>query len=315
MSRQANTGASDRIVDRYLDRRDQGVRREVVTPEGVPVGFTLARAGDRIGGFLVDMLIIYGVIIVLALLLAFAFGSSLSRANWTVPFILVFVFLLQNFYFVFFELKWQGMTPGKRVVGIRVIDGHGGVLGAHAVIARNLVRDIEVFIPLQLILAPEQLWPGAPGWARALSSAWALVFMFLPLFNRDRLRIGDMVAGTLVVLAPRAVLLPDIGGQETADSAAGENEYQFTEQQLSIYGIYELQVLEDLLRQDEDSLAHMKAMVTVSEQIRRKIGWARLRTAPVDDERFLRAFYAAMRAHLERKMLFGKRREDKYSGE
>jgi len=59
----------------------------------------------------------------------------------------------------------------------------------------------------------------------------------------------------------------------------------------------------------------MQALETVSEQIRRKIGWDADLRIVVNDEQFLRAFYAAMRAHLERKMLFGKRREDKYSTE
>lgn len=301
-------------ADRYLVRREKGLRREVITPEGVPIGFTLAQAGDRAAAFGLDMLIIYGSVLVLALLAAFASGSEMSE-SWAMPLVLVLVFLLQNFYFMFFELRWQGMTPGKRSVGIRVVDAHGGALSADALIARNLVRDVEVFVPLQVLLFSEQLFPGMPGWARFLAVAWAFVFMFMPLFNKDRLRVGDMVAGTLVILAPRAVLLPDVGYREQPAGAGQAPDYVFGEEQLGIYGIYELQVLEDLLRKADAGQSRPEALEKVCEQIQRKIGWDAIRSGTVDPQRFLRAFYVALRAHLERKMLFGKRRQDKYAKE
>jgi uncharacterized RDD family membrane protein YckC len=298
-------------VDRYLARREKGLRREVITPEGVPIGFTLAQAGDRAAGFALDMLIIYGSVFVLVLLALFA-GGDLS-GSWVMPMVLVVIFLLQNFYFIVFELRWQGMTPGKRSVGIRVIDAHGGALSADALIARNLVRDVEVFVPLQVMLSSEQLFPGAPGWAVLLASGWAFVFMFMPLFNKDRLRVGDMVAGTLVVLAPRAVLLPDVGQREQAAGPGRAADYVFGEQQLGVYGIYELQVLEDLLRKAEAGQTQPGALEKVCQQIQQKIGWDAIRSGSVEPERFLRDFYVALRAHLERRMLFGKRRQDKYA--
>lgn len=298
-------------AERYLARREKGLRREVITPDGVPIGFTLAQAGDRAAAFAIDMLIVYGVVLVLALLAGLTAGSM--SGSWAMPLVLVLVFLLQNFYFTFFELRWQGMTPGKRSVGIRVIDAHGGALSADALIARNLVRDVEVFVPLQVVLSSEELFPGAPGWARLLAVGWAFVFMFMPLFNKDRLRVGDMVAGTLVVLAPRTVLLDDVGQRAPARSAGQADEYVFGEQQLGIYGIYELQVLEDLLRKAESGHSRPEALEQVCAQIQRKIGWDVIRSGRVDPERFLRAFYVALRAHLERKMLFGKRRQDKYA--
>ena len=283
-------------------------------PRGVPLGFTLAQSGDRAAAFLLDLVIIFASILALHLLLNSTLEDSVSESNWATPFIQIITFFLLNFYFIFFELKWQGATPGKRAVGIRVIDRHGGALRADAVFARNLVRDIEIWVPLQILIAPSQLWPGAPGWAQLLASAWVLVFVFMPRFNRDRLRAGDMVAGTLVVLAPKSVLLPDISHQQA--KRAETSAYRFTEKQLSVYGIYELQVLEDVLRKGSDSLdlEHLEALNTVCEQIQRKIEWDP--SQPItNSEMFLQAFYAELRAHLERKMLFGKRREDKYSRE
>ena len=294
----------------YLDRHDRGTRREVVTPEGVPLGLTLGRAGDRASAFLIDATFIFTAGFIILFLVGLAGDRDVER-SWAMPFVLLITFFLRNFYFMFFELRWQGATPGKRIIGIRVIDGHGGPLSADAVIARNLVRDIEVFLPLQILLVPEQLWPDAAGWARFLSSLWLVIFVLMPLFNKDRLRIGDMVAGTLVVLQPKALLLSDIGGQEVS-RAHQEHSYTFTEKQLEIYGIYELQVLEDVLRGGDDELHRLEAIATVCDKIKAKIGWEH-DAWQVEPERFLREFYAALRARLEKKLLFGKRREDKYS--
>ncbi|HLU68177.1 MAG TPA: RDD family protein [Kofleriaceae bacterium] len=293
---------------------ERGRLREVVTPEGVPLALRLAERGDRAAAFLIDMVVMAVAIAVLVFLVSLAARSDLGAAGggWTMPLVLLALFFLRNFYFLFFEIRWRGQTPGKRALKIRVIDRRGGPLTADAVIARNLMREVEVFLPLAVLAAPEMLWPGSPGWARFLASAWALVLAFLPLFNRDRLRVGDLVGGTMVVLAPRAVLLPDIGGEVAEQAARARTRYQFTPEQLEVYGIYELQVLEGVLRHQDDSLARYQSIEVVCEKIKEKIGWDR-DSWLVDSEQFLREFYAALRAHLERGMMFGKRREDKFS--
>ncbi|TIU19658.1 MAG: RDD family protein, partial [Mesorhizobium sp.] len=77
------------------------------------------------------------------------------------------------------------------------------------VIARNLMREIEVFLPLSILAAR-----GGAGVADTLSTifglVWALLFSLFPLFNRDRLRIGDLLAGTWVVEAPKVALVEDL---------------------------------------------------------------------------------------------------------
>jgi uncharacterized RDD family membrane protein YckC len=291
----------------------EGERREIITPEGVPLQLTLADRGDRAAGFLIDAVILIAAVIGLAFLAHLSSHGDLETGGgWTTPFVLLALFFLRSFYFLFFEIRWRGQTPGKRALRIRVVDRRGGPLTADAVVARNLMREIEVFLPLAVIASPEMLWPGSPGWARAVASGWALILAFLPLFNRDRLRVGDLVGGTMVVRAPQAVLLPDIGGQVAQEAARAATRYQFTPRQLDAYGIYELQVLEGVLRGGDNLVANLEALAVVCEKIQVKIGWERDRWQ-VDSERFLREFYAALRAHLERKMLFGKRREDKYS--
>jgi len=186
---------------------DPKLVREIVTPEGIPVRFTLARAGDRAGAFVLDMVLQVVVVVAILWALSAAVGGA---GSWLTAVVVIIAFLLLNFYFAFFEIRWQGATPGKRRVGIRVIDARGGQLETSAVLARNLIRELEVWTPLRFLLASEVVWPEAPGWARVIAGAWAFVFMFMPVFNKDRLRVGDMIAGTRVVLHPRAVLVPDL---------------------------------------------------------------------------------------------------------
>ena len=286
-------------------------RRDVLTPEGVPIVLTIAERGDRAAAFLLDALIIGVALVVIGLLASWGGGGG----DWAAPFVLLTLFILRNFYFVIFEIRWRGQTPGKRALKTRVVDRRGGPLTADAVVARNLMREIEIFLPLGVLLVPEQLWPSAPAWAKVVASIWVLILVFLPFFNRDRLRVGDLVAGTMVVRAPRAVLMPDIGGEVVQRAAARQHQqpvYAFTPEQLDVYGIYELQVLEGVLRDETGGASHYEALEVVAEKVKTKINWDRTRWN-VPAEAFLREFYAALRAHLERKMLFGKRREDKFS--
>jgi len=86
--------------------------------------------------------------------------------------------------------------------------------------------------------------------------------------------------------------------------------YSFNDAQLSIYGIYELQVLEGVLRISPGDLSQLEVLRTVSDKVRAKIGYE---PNVLDHERFLREFYTAQRTHLEQKLLFGQRRQDKFS--
>ncbi len=276
--------------------------REVVTPEGVPIRFAVALAGDRLGAFLLDLVVIGLIVLAIVLPLALLATRGLFEADVVLAAAFLAIFLVRTFYFTFFELSWQGQTPGKRRLRLRAVEARGGPLTAEAIIARNLTREVELFLPLVALFAPDALFGGAPGWARLAALAWMVVFGFLPLFNKDRLRVGDLIAGTVVVRTPDAVLLEDLS------SARAREEIAFTDAQLDVYGVYELQVLEDVLR-GRGRAGHAEAVRTVAEKVREKIGW----TGPaLADEPFLDAFYAALRGRLERRLLFGKRRADKH---
>jgi uncharacterized RDD family membrane protein YckC len=288
------------------------------TPEGVSLPFVVAPAGDRAAAFLFDMLVIVLATILAWVLAGFSFAAGIG--NLGLSFALLAGFMLWNFYFIWFEVHRAGLTFGKKRMGLRVIARDGGPLTAEAVFARNLMRNLEFYLPVIVFLAPEAMLPSAPGWGQFLAAVWLLVFALMPLFNRDRLRCGDLVAGTLVVKAPAAVLLSDLAAvrPEPARPAHGPSEpppreeFSFTREQLDIYGIHELQVLEDLLRRQDHGTLDALILEDVCEKIKTKIGWPRERwNVPVRP--FLDAFYRAQRGVLEQKMLFGQRRERKRS--
>jgi uncharacterized RDD family membrane protein YckC len=292
-----------------LQAERSALTREIITPEGVPINFVLAGAGDRVAAFLIDMSIQIGALVGIGLLLGLAGAGN----DFVKPFVIILAFMILNFYFAFFEVRWQGQTPGKRKIGIRVIDSRGGQLDTNAVLARNLVRELEVWTPLRFLLLNRMVWPDAPGWALLLAGMWTFVFLFMPLFNKDKLRVGDLVGGTRVVVQPKTVLLPDLvaaAAMSLQMKAQAKPTYTFTDEQLGVYGIYELQVLEAVLRQDPSTLGYLEATATVCDKIREKIRYPGRVT---DSERFLKDFYVAQRAHLEQKVLFGQRKEDKFS--
>ena len=274
--------------------------REFVTPEGVDLRLRIASYSERCGAFILDVLILLGVLIALTALVAIAiwrmnwpFGTELMAVIWMLGF-----FLLRNFYFIGFEIRPGAATPGKRAMGLRVIARDGGRLTADAVFARNAMRELEVFLPAMFLFSSGQ---GVDAGLIALGAVWSGVFVLFPLFNRDRLRLGDLAAGTMVVKAPKRVLRPDLA----RDSAATVAGVAFSEAQLDAYGVKELHALEQVLRRDDK-----RAVAEVAQRIRVKIGWqGALETS---DRAFLSAYYAALRARLETRMLFGHRRADKF---
>jgi uncharacterized RDD family membrane protein YckC len=304
MAAAAESGAASRRPT------DPKAMREIVTPEGVPLRFELASRSDRAAGLVIDLTIMIALVIGLMLAVAFLAFGGMSFSGWALGIGLLGFFVLRNFYFTFFELRWHGVTPGKRVVGTRVIDRHGGRLKPEAIFARNLMREVELFLPITLILAANAT--GAADWSIYLALIWTGVFALMPLFNKDRMRTGDIVGGTWVIKAPRFVLQADMAqaGSRSRGLPAGTPvpTYSFTREQLEIYGIYELQTLEAVLRQTGPTAYQTQA--EVCGRIQRKIGWKSDR--PVQPVRFLEAFYAALRGHLENRMLLGERRESKH---
>lgn len=291
--------ASDDRVATFLEGTRRRNRREIVSPEGVPLTVELADFGERVAALFLDLFfwIVATIVIYIAGVALLIGGGGLGALGA----ILFIAFVVRNVYFIHFELAWQGATPGKRIVGLRVIDRRGGPLLPTAVIARNLTREIETFQPLGLLLSLNGAGAAAT-WEQLFTALWLLMFVALPFINRDRMRAGDLIAGTMVVALPRRALLADLVG------AAAH--FSFTQAQLGSYGAFEVQILEELLRRP-DGIDTRRLKRDVCERICLKIAWP----APVaepDTDLFLGDFYAAERAFLERRQLFGRRRADKH---
>lgn len=298
------------------ERKDR--RRTLVTPEGIALPVMLASRGSRFSAVMIDLVIIVSSLFLVTLALVYLgvelnrlSGGRLDKAEGgvglalqgVVIFYLAVLFLFRHGYFLFFELGARGATPGKRMTGIRIAARDGGRLSAEMVLARNLLRDIEIVLPLLALVSARGSGPA--GWVAA---AWFLTFALFILFNRDRLRAGDVIAGTWVIEAPRqrleAVMSTGAVAAGASSQATGAS-YRFGEAELAVYGEYELQTLERVLRENRP-----EALAAVHETICRKIGW---NPGAGDERAFLEAYYTQLRARLEAGMRMGRRKPDKHA--
>jgi uncharacterized RDD family membrane protein YckC len=156
-----------------------GDQLNIETPELVAIEMPLAGIGSRFIAILVDYLI-FGFAFLVFILLAVVLAPALSlfgglSAKWAVGIVILIVFVVHWGYFALFEAFSNGRTPGKRVAKIRVIHQSGRGINFVESLARNLVRFVD----------------NLPGFY-----AVGIIAIFISPRNQ---RLGDMVAGTLVV--------------------------------------------------------------------------------------------------------------------
>jgi uncharacterized RDD family membrane protein YckC len=177
---------------------------KVLTPESVELEFTLAGIGSRGLALLIDTLLV-----MLGIAFFWFFGSLFATqvirsispsgygiaAAWLLGIALLVTFLISAGYFVFFETLRQGQTPGKRYTQIRVIRDDGRPVGLTQAVLRALLRPIDDFL----------FW---------------VVGSVLILFGQDEKRLGDLVAGTLVIQEERAASKRKIDLSESAQGLA-----------------------------------------------------------------------------------------------
>lgn len=147
----------------------------VETPEQTTIEFTVAGIGSRALALAIDSLIQFGAILILLLGVILLLPVARRTGIWFTAIALIVGFTVYYGYFALFEIFWNGQTPGKRQIGIRVIKDTGRRLTPLETIARNLLRIVD------------QL----PG--------FYAVAMVVSLLNRQNKRIGDLVTGALVV--------------------------------------------------------------------------------------------------------------------
>ena len=286
----------------------------ITTPEGVPLLFRRAGRTHRLGALLIDVVVI--------LVVFFAVGIATSFANigqaYLSAFFSFFSFFLFNGYFAFCELRYQGKTIGKAIFGLRVIARPAGPLTPTAVLVRNLSRLLELWAPIVMTIVALVRFVSGDGISGFAPLLWLFAVALFPFLNREGLRPGDLIAGTMVVEAPKMTLLRDLADDRPTPTHADPGarpkaDVDFSREQLAYYGVYELQVLENILR--SPATYDRSVLESVAKRIKAKIGWIDppKRADRLPNERFLAAFYAAQRAHLEQQMLFGKRRADKFA--
>lgn len=171
------------------------------TPESIELDFALGGIGSRVLAWLIDQIILYTALVLFSLAAAYIYfyalypwliealpASGQSIEAWSLGIYLLVMFALYNGYYIFFETYWQGQTPGKRYAEIRVVQDNGRPIGLREATLRSLLQPIDF--------------------------AFFGIGAFLVALSRSEKRLGDMVAGTLVIqdeqatrLAPKATTL------------------------------------------------------------------------------------------------------------
>lgn len=293
---------------RWRKKKRRSARpQEIVPPEGVPVRFTVAGLGVRTAAQIVDILLTLIFVAAFLAILALAFRApgpllfSLGALLWLA---------MRAPYYIVTELLWNGETLGKRMMKIRVVSADGRSLTPHGVVVRNLMKEAEVFAPGTSLLVLSDI----SGFWQVVVLLWIAAAMAVPLLNRRRQRLGDLMGGTYVVHLPEAVLLPDLA----AKPAPTAERHVFQPHQLNHYGAFELQTLEAFLHKSDTppteqvgSIRQRETRAAIVDNIRKKIDYPEA-VPQHEHDAFLRAFYVAQRAHLEQRQLFGERRIDKH---
>ncbi|HEV2180738.1 MAG TPA: stage II sporulation protein M [Gemmatimonadaceae bacterium] len=214
----SSTGRPARSVASF----DQQV--DVETPEQVVLSYTLAGIGARAVAAIVDAialsLIIYAVLVSMSLLVKLApSGSKLTpeaSSTFAIAIVILVIFGLEMGYYVLFEALWDGQTPGKRLLRIRVVQDGGYSVSFGASAVRNIARIVD----------------GQPGFLYGVGVIAAAL-------NKSGKRLGDMMAGTFVVQervehAPVvAAVAPSSDSAAPAIASLSASEYELLERFLS----------------------------------------------------------------------------------
>jgi uncharacterized RDD family membrane protein YckC len=164
-------------------------RIEIVTPENIAFHYVLAGPFRRLPAFLIDLAIRAGLLFVIGLGCMWLFSLA-SATGLGLGVTLVSWFALSWFYGGFFETYWNGQTPGKRMLGLRVLTVDGQPINALQAVLRNVLRDVDS-MPL-----------AGPG---GLVPLYTLALAVMAANDRYQ-RLGDLACGTIVVVEERSKL-------------------------------------------------------------------------------------------------------------
>lgn len=187
---------------------------EIVTPENIAFDYRIAGPFRRLLAYLIDYMLRLGIFVLVMFILCMGLmgvGQTLGGAVQGV--LLIFFFFLTWFYGGVFETVMNGQTPGKRLIGIRVLTTRGQPINGLQAMGRNFLRSVDEFPVLSLASFP---WL-APLFEDDMAAAGAVYI--LPTFvlglivmasNRRFQRMGDLVCGTMVLIEERQWLTGSI---------------------------------------------------------------------------------------------------------
>jgi uncharacterized membrane protein SpoIIM required for sporulation/uncharacterized RDD family membrane protein YckC len=188
---------------------------DVETPEQIALSYSIAGIGSRGAAAAIDTLISFAILVAMTAILLIAAGHFATKpvktspsSAWVLAFYVIAQFVIMWGYYVIFEGIWDGQTPGKRIMKLRVVrdGGFSVTFGASAV--RNLLRVVDAF-------------------------GLYLVAIVVALMNSSRKRLGDIVAGTFVVKEERArpssAPLPTVVQNRNLFARLSDDEYSVLE--------------------------------------------------------------------------------------
>jgi len=146
---------------------------EIITPEGVVLEFETAGIGSRAAAVIIDtmIMVLVSILVCTPLAINYYYGGQ----DAVVVIMILLIAFVSLGYFMLFELLLRGQTPGKRLLRIRVVKTNGSPATAGAIVMRNLLRIIDQM------------------------PAFYLIGITTVFINPQERRIGDLVAGTMVV--------------------------------------------------------------------------------------------------------------------
>lgn len=154
----------------------------VDSPEGVTFRYELASLTDRAKAYGMDLLIRIGVMLVLGVAMLMSLGPARLAG---VGLWLILYFVIEWGYYVFFEVIWNGQSPGKRIFDLRVVKVGGQPIGFFESVLRNLLRAADGVPPLSVV---------------GSYAAGSIAMVVTKRFQR----LGDLAAGTVVILERRS---------------------------------------------------------------------------------------------------------------
>jgi uncharacterized RDD family membrane protein YckC len=170
----------------------------IETPEHIVFRHKVAGPARRFLAYLLDLIICYTAFLIIALIVVIASvgmsaatGAADSAMGAGAGVLLVVLFTIQWVYFAVLE-AWRGRTPGKAALGLRVVSTEGRPIGFRAAALRNVLRAADA-LPLT--------------YTAGLLSLAGLASMSV---TRRFQRLGDLVAGTIVVMPERAAVAPPL---------------------------------------------------------------------------------------------------------